>query len=429
LTVRKDVVTPPTAPPPPRPAARRLLAPTDDPSLAAHDRRHGRLPSAGRELIDEVERSGLLGAGGARFPTGRKLRAVAAGKRPVVVANGCEGEPASHKDKTLLAQAPHLVLDGASAAAAAVGADRIHLCIERGHPALARELRAKIDERAAARRDGAQIVLHEVPDRYVAGEESALVHWLNGGEAKPTTVPPRPFERGVGRRPTLVDNVETLAQLGLIARHGAAWFRSAGTPDLPGTTLLTITGGVTNPGVYEVPGGMTLPDVLRHAGGSLETTQALLLGGYFGTWMSAADASSLSIDPPSLARAGASLGCGIVVALPPDVCGLAESARVVDWLSRQSAGQCGPCVHGLDAMAQGMAALVARPAGGWVTDRLTQLMGLVERRGACRLPDGAVRFAASSLTVFAEHAALHDRRGPCPERSPVLPTPTSGGWR
>jgi NADH:ubiquinone oxidoreductase subunit F (NADH-binding) len=422
-------------PPVPGTSARRLLALADDPSLAAHDRRHGPLPTVGRELIDEVGRSGLVGAGGARFPTGRKLRAVAAGTRPVVVANGCEGEPASRKDKTLLAHAPHLVLDGAAAAAAAVGADQIHLCIERGDPALARELRSRIDERAAARRDRARIVLHEVPDRYVAGEESALVHWLNGGEAKPTAVPPRPFERGVGRRPTLVDNVETLAQVGLITRHGADWFRAIGTPDQPGTTLLTITGGVDRPGVYEVAGGTALPDLLQAAGGTLDAAQAILLGGYFGTWTTATAARALTIDPASLATARASIGCGVVVALPHDACGLAESARVVDWLARQSAGQCGPCVHGLDAMAQGMAALVTKPADGWVADRLAQLMGLVERRGACRLPDGAVRFAASALAVFAEHAALHDQVGPCPQRPAVLPTPaptptsTSGEWR
>jgi hypothetical protein len=211
-----------------RPRARaesRLLPPSGAPvALAAHLERHGRLPALRGEsaaLLAAVERSGLRGRGGAGFPTHRKLRAVAAGRAPVVVANGVEGEPASHKDALLMRANPQLVLDGAITAAAAVGAKQIVIAVGRGAASARASMAAAIDERARAG-GREQFELVAVPERFVAGEESALVNWLNGGPAKPTFVPPRPFERGVRGRPTLVQNVETLANLALIARAGAA---------------------------------------------------------------------------------------------------------------------------------------------------------------------------------------------------------------
>ncbi len=173
--------------------------------------------------------AGLTGRGGAGFPTATKLQAVGAGRgSAVVVANGMESEPASQKDQALLSRAPHLVLDGIELAADAVGASEAHLCLSRSRPRLTDLVFAAADERRRAGHDRIQVQVHEVPHHYVASEESALVHWLNGGEAKPTATPPRPFERGVDRRPTLIDNVETLAHLALIGRYGASWFRQAG---------------------------------------------------------------------------------------------------------------------------------------------------------------------------------------------------------
>jgi len=407
----------------------RLFGAPNAVTLAAHLDRHGPAPIADRDLIAEVARAGLRGRGGARFPTARKLSAVAAGRRTVVVANGCEGEPASSKDRALLTFAPHLVLDGAVVAAQATGATKVLLCVERDQPSLVAGLQTALAERRAHAPDPIPISVNEVPKRYVAGEESALVHWLNGGEAKPTLVPPRPFEQGVDRRPTLVDNVETLAQLALIARYGAGWYRTLGTADDPGTVLLTVTGAVTRPAVYEVPGGASLDAVLTAAGGSLAETQAVLIGGYFGTWVPAATAATMTLDSEALAAAGASLGCGVVFALANHACGLAESVRVARWLAGQNAGQCGPCVHGLDAIATAMGQLYEGRAARRTYAELEELATLVRGRGACRHPDGAVRFVESSLRVFHEHALQHERHGPCATYRPVLPTPASGGWR
>ena len=268
-----------------------------------------------------------------------------------MVANGTEGEPASTKDKALLTGSPHLVLDGARLAAETVGAGEVIICVDASATAAVAAVRAALVERARVHADRVTWRLEAAPGRYVAGEESALVHWLGGGDAKPTYVPPRPFERGVRGRPTLVNNVETLAHLALIARFGATWYRGLGTAEDPGTALVTLSGDVPRPGLYEIPWGLPLVELLGAAGAAGSTPPGVLIGGYAGTWVPGRLAVQLTVDTPSLGRVGAGLGCGAISVLGPDRCPLAEVARVTRWLAEQSAGQCGPCVHGLPAIA------------------------------------------------------------------------------
>jgi NADH:ubiquinone oxidoreductase subunit F (NADH-binding) len=391
------------APPPPRPDGR----PWED-------------------FVAAVERSGLRGRGGAGFPTGRKLRAVGAGRRgAVVVVNGAEGEPASAKDKLLLSLLPHLVLDGALLAAAAVGADEVLVCVDQRAGAARAAVARAVEQRRRAE-PGLPLRLVAVPSRYVAGEETALVHLLDGGVALPTRTPPRVFERGVGGRPALVDNVETLAHLAQVLRFGPEWFRRLGTAEEPGSALVTLSGAVARPGVYEVPIGARLADVVGAAGGALAGGAAVLVGGYFGAWLDAATAGQARLSAASLRPLGASLGCGAVVVLPEGACGLAETARVLRWLAGQSAGQCGPCVHGLAAVAAATAELHAGRGGAAGLERLRRWAGQAEGRGACRMPDGAVRFLRSALEVFAGDLARHLRHGGCPAAGPpVLPIPAA----
>src|SRR5258708_954075 len=259
-------------------------------ALATHLSIHGPLPVLGRpqrgrpgELVDEIERAGLHGRGGAGFPTALKLHAVAAarGRGRTVVVNATEGEPASAKDETLLCTAPHLVLDGAVAAARAVSAGTVILCIgEDDSPAL-QAARQAIAERRGLPAE-VSLSLRAVPDGYVAGQESALVCYLNGAAAKPTFTPPMIFERGVAGRPTLLSNAETFAHVALIARHGAAWFRSLGTPAHPGSMLVTLGGPVAYPGVYEIEHGATLRSLIDAAGGRLGPVRAGVGGRYPG---------------------------------------------------------------------------------------------------------------------------------------------------
>ena len=201
--------------------------------LSAHQQVHGAAPYRGGPgmLIHTIEAAGLTGRGGAAFPVHRKLTAVANQNRtPVVVGNGAEGEPASDKDKTLLWSSPHLVMDGLQLAAEAVGAKKVYLYVHR-EPRLEARLKSALDERAAAGLDRLGVTLVSAPARFLAGEESALANRVEGGAALPRFTPPRIFERGVGGAPTLVQNVETLAQVALISRYGSAWFRSVGTAD------------------------------------------------------------------------------------------------------------------------------------------------------------------------------------------------------
>ena len=256
------------------------------------------------------------------------------------------------------------------------------------------------------------------------GEERALINALNGGPGKPTFAPPRPFQKGIGGAPTLVQNAETAAQLALIARHGAEWFRGLGTAAEPGSALVTLTGAVAHPGVYEIPLGAALDDLVAAAGGLAAPVRAYLIGGYFGTWIDAADAPGLRLTNADLARLGGGLGARAIIALPASACGVTETARVARCLSGQSAGQCGPCVHGLDAIAGAME-LLARGDGRQLPD-----LAALAADGArpWRLPaPGRERQADRQRTRGLR------RRGAPPHRRPqvqrrrhrVLPIPAS----
>ena len=238
LTLRNEVKAAPTG-------GRRLLhglsGGAADPGLQTHLDRWGELRLRGSRLIDELDGAGLVGHGGAWFPVSTKWRSVASAsrRRPVVVANGAESEPASRKDALLLSHAPHLVLDGLALAADALGA---HQAIVYVPAASIPVVEAAIEERRARRLDPIAIEIAESPDAFLAGQESAVVNALSGRRvAVPSFVALTPIrERGVGGRPTLVQNVETLAHVALIARFGATWFRQVGTPENPGTMLLTV---------------------------------------------------------------------------------------------------------------------------------------------------------------------------------------------
>ena len=376
-------------------------------SCDEHTALHGPLPTPTRraDLLREVERSGLRGRGGAGFPTATKLQAVAGARgRRVVIANGGEGEPASRKDRTLLASAPHLVLDGALLAAAAVDAREVIIAVR----ATSQRAIAAIDEALRERRDTgrAEVSIVEVPPTFVAGEESALVSYLNTGRALPTFVPPRPFERGVGGRPTLVQNVETLAHLALIARHGAEWFRQVGAADDPGSNLVSLLGAVAHPGVYEIESGTSVSALLDAAGGATEPLGAVLLGGYGGAWVTAGPASSLG-----LGRAGdlaTSLGAGVVAALPAGACGVCETARLLRYLAGESAGQCGPCAYGVAAIADAFTEIAERTAAPGTHRWIERWSEDVTGRGACGHPAGYGLCNRSLQPVAETGCRYHD---------------------
>ena len=379
-------------------------------TLDRHLAVHGPLPQTGPELIDAVAASGLRGRGGAGFPTGAKLAAVAEGSRPVVVVNGTEGEPMSAKDRALLTRAPHLVLDGAIAAARAVGAREVLVSTPpRANAALAAALAERADR---SLRKLPRVTLAASAHGYVAGEETAVLAHLEGRPPRPRVTPPRPAQEGYRRRPTLVQNVETLAQVGLIARHGPEWFGEVGTVDRPGSTLVTISGAVRAPGVYEVASGVGLPELLEIAGGRDEEVSALLVGGYFGAWV-AQDGRGVSLDDSALRPHGATVGAGVVLVLGASSCVIAETARLAAYLAAESAGQCGPCVHGLAALADVLDRFATGRTSPGDGERLVRWIDMVRGRGACAHPDGAARMLTSAARLFRTEFEEHAARGPC----------------
>ena len=391
----------------------RLLPPVQGATerLSAHLARNGQARCRGTALVRAVGQAGLTGRGGAAFPTHVKLAAVAgASGRKAVIANGAEGEPASAKDAVLLGHVPHLVLDGLQLAAEAVGATEAYLYTGGG-------LADWAGQALAERADDVPVTVIEAPPRFLSGQETAVVSRVSGGLSLPTFSPRRVSERGVNGAPTLVQNVETLAHLALIARHGPDWFRQRGTPAEPGTTLVTVNAGGRRT-VTEVELGTALADVITTVG------TAVLIGGYHGTWLPMTTALTLTLDNRALRRHHAALGAGVLAVLPRQACGLVETARVTRYLAAESAGQCGPCLNGLPRIAAAMAELAGpRPRRGTV-QAVERWSGLVTGRGACHHPDGTARLVRSALTVFAAEFGRHaSGRCSATTHDPVLPLP------
>jgi NADH:ubiquinone oxidoreductase subunit F (NADH-binding) len=385
----------------------------------------GSIRFRGAELRAQLAASGLRGRGGGGFPLSGKLDAVTRHRRrPVLVVNGCEGEPMSGKDRVLLQSAPHLVIDGAFAVGDAIGAGRILFAVDELDERSEYALHDALCERSRAGIQGTPEIMRIAPG-YVSGQETALVSWINGRPARPTFVPPRVTDRGVDDRPTLVSNAETLAHAALIARHGARWFTEVGVPEDPGTALVTLGGAVTAPGVYEIELGLPLATLLRDAGGASARIAGVLIGGYAGGWIARDQIDAQRLDRASAERVGARLGAGIVVVLPQSACPVAETSRIARWMALESAGQCGPCVHGLAAIATSLEEVRGGRGGRAALADVVRWGAQIPGRGACAHPDGTVALVASAVRVFREAFLAHAEHGPCEvcDRPPVLQTP------
>ena len=364
-------------------------------------------PSA---LIDLVERAGIRGQGGAAFPTAEKWRRLAGATRPIVLVNGAEREPGTVKDRYLISSRPGLVLDGIRLASRAIGAAEAVIAVDEDSTAEHDALSAAITEAAGhGLLDGLEIRVHKVPDRYVAGEETALINVLNGGPALPRLRPPFPSDAGVSGRPTLVQNVETLAQVALAAALGVEEFRSVGVPDAPGTGLFSVGRFGGSCRVTERPYGYSLCALLAETG-LLDGVRAVLVGGYAGGLVGL-DALDVPLAPAALAAAGASLGTKSVQVI--DRCPVGVAAQIVGYFGAESAGQCPPCSRGLPDMAALLRDLEAGVRGGEAAAELERFMGTLSGRGVCRLPDGAARVTLSLLAGFRDEVEAHIVAG-CP---------------
>jgi NADH-quinone oxidoreductase subunit F len=355
------------------------------------------------EIRAVVTRAGLRGRGGAGFPTGRKWSTVAAGVQPPfsVVINAAEGEPGTFKDRMLLREDPYLVLEGACIAAVAVGAREIVVALKAAYVnELDRLRRATAEMRDAGWFEGIALRVVAGPSEYLFGEETALLEVIEGRAPFPRVVPP--YRRGLDQPgPTLVDNVETLANVPGILRHGADWYRELGTTRSPGPILCTVTGDVPRHGVAEFAMGTPLREIIETIGGELPEGATVLPG------VSAPPIGSGQLDVPAtyedLAAAGSGLGSGGFIVIGPETSLRAVAAGVARFLSVESCGQCRPCKH--DSMA-----IAAELADGSGID-VRPLLDTVGRGARCALAGQVERVVGALLD-------LADARGDGPATTP-----------
>jgi NADH:ubiquinone oxidoreductase subunit F (NADH-binding) len=358
------------------------------------------------DVASLLESAGVIGHGGAAFPTSVKWRRLAGAQEPIVVANSAEREPGTLKDRYLLRHRPSLVLDGLRIAMRAIGATQAHVAIDEESDEEQATLSAAIDEARAARLlIGLDIVINRVPARYVVGEETALISVIDGGKPVPRIRPPFPSEIGLAGRPTLVQNVETLAQVALAVALGAEEFRSVGAPDAAGTGLFTVGpfGGPFT--VMERPYGYPVRQLLADAG-LVEGARAVLVGGYAGGLLAPADLD-VALAPGALAAAGAALGTKSVQVIGPDTCLIEVTRQILDYFAGETAGQCPPCSKGLPDMAALLGQLTDGTATAATVAEGREFMSTLWDRGVCRLPDGAVRVTLSLLDRFAADVSAH----------------------
>jgi len=354
-----------------------------------HQRRWGIAPAPGiGELLARVAAGEVVGAGGAAFPTDRKLASLAGSRVSHVIVNGAEGETASGKDGVLLGHVPHLVLDGAVTAARALGAPRIIVRISADRPDLATSLPMALAER----RDGLPIELSVGPASFVAGEATAVIRAVTGGAALPVDLGRPPSIRtGVARRRShvLLSNAETFARMALAARDITD--RSA---------LASASGAVRDPGVVELPDTGTLADLAAVAGGLVGAPGALITGGWHGRWVpwdGLTAGTELTRD--ALAELGGRWGAGAFVWIPEDLPTWDALAGVARELAEGTAGQCGPCWRGLPAVAR---AIADAAAGTSRRAEIEGLMAQVDGRGICAHPSAAVAAVRSALDLIGE---------------------------
>lgn len=387
---------------PPGPGSGLLTGLEDGPSLAAHRSRYGELPPLDAPSLRALSAAAdLRGRGGAAFPFATKLDAVASRtrrtRRAVVVVNLSEGEPASAKDSALALHRPHLVLDGAVAAARALGTREVHVVLpgERG------EVAAAMAHAVSERDDALSLSVHTAEPRFVAGQARAVIELLSGRAGLPVTAwKPEAFD-GLHGRPTLLSNAETWAHVGLLALRGAAAYGG-------GTTLLTINVDGRAPEVVEVALGSRLRDVLPPEAVGAPS----IVGGFHGAWATWPTLASARVSVPYLRAVGVPLGAGVVIVPGPSTCALDLTTRIVEHLAGESARRCGPCFNGLPALAASLRELLEGSGG---PQRVSELTRLVAGRGACAHPDGTIRLVSSLLSTLAVEVRTHGA-GACSRR-------------
>ena len=391
-------------------------------------------------LVDKVKASGLRGRGGAGFPTGTKWSFLPKDVFPrYLVVNDDEGEPGTFKDREITERDPHGVLEGILISAYATQASRAYIYI-RGEFGLGfRRLQQAIDDARARGFIGRHIFgsdfscdvfCHRGAGAYICGEETSLLDSLEGYRGQPRLRPPFPAVKGLYASPTVVNNVETLATVPHIVRHGVEWFRSMGTEQSPGMKVFSVSGHVARPGNYEVPLGLTLGELIEVAGGMADgsTFKAAIPGGSSAPWVTDL---AIPMSFEALAAAGTMLGSGAVVVFDQTTCAVRMAMINTRFFNHESCGKCTPCREGTWWMRKVLERLEGGEGRPEDADLLLRLCeDLLPEAGApasgrsfCPLGDSAAWSLRSIVKLFPEEFRAHVELGACPMPQPRLFSP------
>jgi NADH:ubiquinone oxidoreductase subunit F (NADH-binding) len=374
-------------------------------------------------VVAEIAEARLRGRGGGGYPTADKWAAARAGsaERRVVVANLMGADPAALADRALVEGNPHLVLEGLLIAAFATGASEAILAVRRDWTVAIERLKRAVTQAEEARFAGylvmgtdfsCQVTVWEGSGALVAGEETALLAALAGDRGMPVIRPPYPTERGLGGAPTVVHNGETLAHAAWIMSHSAEAFASVGTPESPGTKVVSIHGRVANAGVAEVPFGTQLNDVVRLAGGGTGTTKAVFVGGAGGGALTGAELG-MAYDYEPLRAAGAGIGLGQVLVTDTATCMVDTARFFLDWSAREACGKAVPCRIGTKRLVEALdRVLAATPRPNDFT-LLRELSRKMSDTALCNLEARAPNPMLTTLARFPDEYRAHAERGEC----------------
>lgn len=378
-------------------------------------------------VIDTIIKSGLRGRGGGGFPTGMKWKFTAANKggKSYVVCNGDEGDPGAFMDRSVMEGDPHKLLEGMAIAGYAVGADEAYIYVRAEYPLAIKRLRIAIAEAEERHYLGKNIMgsdfsftihIKEGAGAFVCGEETALIASIEGERGMPRPKPPFPANKGLFGRPTLINNVETLANVPLIILNGAEWFASMGTETAKGTKTFALTGEVNNTGLIEVPMGTTLREIIFDIGGGIrggKKFKAVQIGGPSGGCLTE-EHLDISMDYDSLIKAGAMVGSGGLVVMAEDTCMVEVARFFMNFTKNESCGKCVPCREGTKNMLKILEKIVAGKGEMEDLEILEDLAYTVKDGSLCGLGKTAPNPVLSTLKYFKDEYIAHIRDHKCP---------------
>lgn len=384
--------------------------------------------STPESVIQEINESGLRGRGGAGFPTGKKwLFTRECAEQPhYVVLNGGEDEPGSKKDRLLMENLPHLVIEGLILASYAVGATTAYLYINQEYKAANDSMAKALSEARAAGYWGNKIfgsgysldiLFVAAPPTYVAGEDSAAAEVIEGKKPLPRQKPPFPATAGLFGKPTAVNNVETLANIPPIIAKGAKWYRTFGTPESPGTMIFSLNDEVNRPGIYELPFGSPLRFLIEECGGGVKggkAIKAILPGGPSSAFLPP-DKIDTPLDHNSVRAAGSSIGCGVVRIITEGTCIVEEVLRIAEFFAAESCGQCPACRMETNILAAILKKVQQGQGGQPLLEQFGKVISFNKGKGFCNLINMPGPPIESALKLFRSDFDFHLANGRCPQ--------------